>query len=191
MDQTNTADDHVPRFSEGIEKLSLRRGTMYLVLEEKPSLAYQVFNHFVRQNGYDGSDGEERKGDPRPCRALVMTRQYPPDLKRSKYIEPADIYWLTTNISKESNVLSPSSITRLNYIMSEFLQGAGSGMAVIDCIEYVITQNSFETLLRMLQSWNDKIVGSRNNLLLSLDPFTLTIQQLHLIKRETLELVLP
>jgi len=162
--------------------LDIRKGMIHLILEERPSLAYQVFR---KLHGKDGNPGSDDKKEA--TAGVIMTRQYPPDLKREIGLEDIHVFWLTTNISTKERTISPSAITRMNFIMSEFIQSEGEGVALVDCIEYLVTQNSFDTLLRMLQAWNDRIVGTKKRILLSVDPLTLSIQQLHLIKRETME----
>jgi hypothetical protein len=168
-----------------LDRLVLRKGSIFLLLEERPYLAYQILKRFV--DNQRSNEGMAQRGEMEPM-GLIMTRQFPPDLKRELDMDDVPIFWLTTNITSKENAISPSAITRLNFIMSEFLQGKMDGIALVDCIEYLITQNSFETILRVIQSWNDRIVGTRKRMILSVDPLTLSIQQLHLIKRETLEI---
>ena len=166
-----------------LDKLDIRKGMIHLILEERPNLAYQVFRKVLGPDDHRGSGDDKGTST-----GLVMTRQYPPDLKSEMGLEDIHVFWLTTNISTGENTISPSAITRMNFIMSEFLQSKGGGVAILDCIEYLITQNSFDTVLRMLQAWNDRIVGTKKRIILSIDPLTLSIQQLHLIKRETMEI---
>jgi len=166
-----------------LDKIEIKKGTIHLILEERPSLAYHVFRKVLDP---DGQRGSEDKKDA--IAGIVMTRQFPPDLKSEMGLEDIHVFWLTTNISTGEKTISPSAITRMNFIMCEFLQSKGEGVAILDCIEYLITQNSFDTVLRMLQAWNDRIVGTKKRIMLSIDPLTLSIQQLHLIKRETMEI---
>jgi hypothetical protein len=167
-----------------LDKLEIRKGAVHLILEERPTMAYQVFRKVLAP--VDDRGSEDSKGQ---FNGLVMTRQFPPDIKEEMGLEDTHVFWLTTNISTGEKTISPSAITRMNYLMSEFIQSPGQGIAILDCVEYLITQNSFDTVLRMLQAWNDRIVGTKKIILLTIDPLTLSIQQLHLIKRETMDLL--
>jgi len=167
----------------------LRKGTIFLLLEERPSITYTVLNRFLSQANKDGQDDETGSTGRRgPAKGLVVTRQFPPDLAKDHGLRDIPIHWLTTNLRPDQRTIAPSAITRLNLVMTEFVQEDSEGLAVVDCLEYLITQNSFEVVLRLIQAWNDKIVGTRKRILLSVDPLTLTIQQLHLIKKECQEL---
>ena len=167
-----------------LDKLQIRKGALHLILEERPNMAYQVFRRLL--STVDDRSSDDTKDQ---TKGLVLTRQFPPDLKSEIGLEDIHVFWLTTNISTGEKTISPSAITRMNFIMSEFIQAPGGGVAILDCVEYLITQNSYDTVLRMLQAWNDRIVGTKKAILLTIDPLTLSIQQLHLIKRETLDLL--
>lgn len=158
----------------GARSPRLRGGAIYLSFEERPKAAYRTFSKLLASN--DGVEG------------LVLTRQYPPDLRRDLPEGKARVYWLTTNLSVGHDTVPPTDITRLNLIVGGFLQGAVRGYVLIDCLEYLATQNSFNAVLRLVQTWNDRIVGTRNTMLITVDPLTLTLQQVHLLKREADEL---
>jgi len=165
----------------------LRKGTIFLLLEERPSVTYSVFNRYLAEASKELEEmtGSNRHG---PAKGLIVTRQFPPDLAKDHGLQNIPIHWLTTNMRPDQRTIAPSAITRLNLTMTEFLQEDSEGLAVVDCLEYLITQNSFEVVLRLIQAWNDKIVGSRKRILISVDPLTLTTQQLHLVKKECQEL---
>ena len=164
---------------------SLKRGTIFLLLEERSTVIYRILRRSLNDNALQGESNE----DQRNIQGLIVTRAYPPDLQREHDLGDVPIHWLTTNLRTDMRTIAPTTITKLNQVMTEFLQTPGEGLAVVDCLEYLITQNSFEVVLRLIQTWNDKVVGTKKRLLLSVDPLTLTIQKLHLIKKECLELV--
>ena len=167
----------------------LRKGQIFLLLEERPSTAYSVMRSFLRPKDLDIplEEGLVRDGK-KTSRGLVITRKFPPDLAKDQDLPQIPIYWLTTNLRQDQRTLSPSAIPRLNLLVTEFVQQNLDSIIVVDCIEYLITQNSFEVILRLIQAWNDKIVDTKARIVLSVDPLTLTMQQLHLIKKECLEL---
>lgn len=165
----------------------LKKGTIFLVLEERPMMAYSMLVNYLAKANKEGMN-ESATGLHGPAKGLVVTRNFPPDLSKTYGLNEVPIHWLTTNMRPDQRTIAPSAITKLNLTMTEFLQEVSEGLAVVDCLEYLITQNSFEVVLRLIQAWNDKIVGTRKRILLSVDPLTLTIQQLHLIKKECFEL---
>ena len=169
--------------------LPLRKGQIFLLLEERPLTAYSVLRRFLRPKDMEGTtEFEVPQRDNPSTHALVITRKFPPDLAKDQDLAQVPIYWLTTNLRNDQHTLSPSAIPRLNLLVTEFIQQNLDSLIVVDCLEYLITQNSFEVVLRLIQAWNDKIVDTKARVLVSVDPLTLTIQQLHLIKKECLEL---
>ena len=148
-----------------------------------------MLRHFLRPKDHEvpSNDSMLQNGNG-TTHALVITRKFPPDLAKDQDLAQVPIYWLTTNLRQDQRTISPSAIPRLNLLITEFIQQNLDSLIVVDCLEYLITQNSFEVVLRLVQAWNDKIVDSKARILLSVDPLTLTIQQLHLVKKECLEL---
>jgi archaellum biogenesis ATPase FlaH len=55
---------------------------------------------------------------------------------------------------------------------------------LLDGIEYLITNNNFLTVLRLVQSLRDQIAVNKATLLLSVNPSTLDSHQLNLLERE-------
>jgi hypothetical protein len=167
---------------------SLRKGQIFLLLEERPSTAYSVLRRFLRPKDQEIPPEDSMVQNGKATYALVITRKFPPDLAKDQDLPQVPIYWLTTNLRQDIPTISPSAIPRLNLLVNEFILKNLNSLIVVDCLEYLITQNSFEVILRLIQAWNDKIVDTKARVLLSVDPLTLTIQQLHLIKKECLEL---
>ena len=166
----------------------LKRGTIFLVLEERPTIAYLVLRKMMNRSAENDTTDTNQTDRKSEINSLIITRQFPPDLAKVQDLGKIPIHWLTTNLRQDQLTISPSAIPRLNLLMTDFIQTPSEGTAIVDCLEYLITQNSFEAVLRLIQAWNDKIVGTNKRLLLTVDPLTLTMQQLHLLKKECLEL---
>ena len=78
-------------------------------------------------------------------------------------------------------VLSLSSSTIMSFIVK-----AEDGVVLLDGIEYLISQNNFKSILNLIQLLNDKIMLSSSRIIISLDPMTLSDQELHYIESEAL-----
>jgi len=133
--------------------------------------------------GFAAGGGAVGSTDRRP-EGLLITRNYPLEIRSEYSLARVPMIWLTTNMSTKEKAINPSSITRLNMAVIEFIESTKRGLILLDCLEYLVTQNNFDTVLRLLQSWNDRLVGTKISILISLDPLTLTLQQLHLLKKE-------
>jgi len=188
------------------DSVKLRSGGVYLVLEERTDLALRMFEDTVNKDhsmgadagiGVEGSEGVGGMsggfavngggaigGLEKRLEGLLITRNYPLEIRSEYSLARVPMIWLTTNMNTKEKAINPSSITRLNMAVIEFMESAKRGLILMDCLEYLVTQNNFDTVLRLLQSWNDRLVGTKISILISLDPLTLTLQQLHLLKKE-------
>ncbi len=143
----------------------LAEGSIYLVEEVEPDRAYDLF---LRQIGAGGS-------------GLCVSRVYPHKLRERFGIPDLPIQWLS-NVGKEDAV-RPKDLEKLSLAIEQFL-ARGKAVVLLDGIEYLITNNNFLTVLRLLQSARDQVAMANGVLLVSVNPSTLESHQLTLIERE-------
>jgi hypothetical protein len=153
------------------EKTSLmetvKKGHSYLVEEEKPAKASEVFVDLVT-HGVQG---------------LYVTRRYPKEVREAYNLKVTPIIWLTHEKTGEEHI-NPTDIVELSHTIKEFIKKTGDGVVFIDGLEYLITQNEYKDILKFAQSLNDSIVVSSSRLIIPVDPSSLDAQQLHLLKRD-------
>ena len=152
-------------------------GLIYAVQEEKPRICYDLLRSLL--------DGTSPNVAPGVYRGLVVTRSFPPICREIRGLGSLPVYWLTSNVQSTEPVIAPSAITRLNLVVTDFLRNEIHGVILLDGLEYLITQNSFEIILRLIQSWNDRIMTSKSLLVYSIDPLAVSKQELHLLLRES------
>jgi len=143
----------------------LERSFTYLIEEEKSNRSYSLFENALKQ------------GIPGFC----VTRNYPLKI-RSKYdLGDTKIIWLS-NIGKEDS-LRPKDLEKLSFSLEQFISEQ-RGIVLLDGLEYLITNNSFLTVLRFIQSLRDQVAISEGILLLALNPSTLEPSELNLLEKE-------
>jgi len=118
-----------------------------------------------------------QKGKPGYC----VTRIYPDKVREAYGLEEVPILWLS-NVGKEDSV-RPKDLEKLSLSLEQFITKE-SGVVLLDGIEYLITNNNFITVLRLIQSLRDQIAINRSILLISVNPSTLDEHQLNLLERE-------
>ncbi|KQM11737.1 hypothetical protein AOA80_06850 [Methanomassiliicoccales archaeon RumEn M1] len=143
----------------------LEPSTIYLVKEEKGERAYGLFVRALS----------------RGMRGYCVTRDYPLKIRTKYDLGETPILWLS-NIGKEGSV-RPKDLEKLSLSLEQFL-AEGDGIILLDGLEYLITNNSFLTMLRFVQSLRDQVTVGRGILLISLDPSTLDPQELNLLEKE-------
>ncbi|MCK4444395.1 MAG: DUF835 domain-containing protein, partial [Thermoplasmata archaeon] len=91
------------------------------------------------------------------------------------------IMWLSNAGVEES--IRPRDLERLSLLMEQFL-AERKGAILVDGIEYLITNNDFLTVLRMIQSLRDHVAMNTAIMIISLNPSILGDQELNLLERE-------
>ncbi len=138
----------------------------YLVKEDKPGQSYALFLDAVRRG---------KKG-------FCVTRVYPQKI-RERYGIPPDVpvLWLS-NVGKEDSV-RPKDLEKLSLALEQFITKE-TGIVLLDGIEYLVTNNNFLTVLRLVQALRDQVAINGATMVISVNPSTLDTHQLNLLEKE-------
>ena len=118
---------------------ALEPSVTYLVEGEKPDQAYSLFTSASAQG----------------MRGMVVSRTYPKNLRKALDLRDAPVYWLTNAVSDEA--VGPKDLERLSLVIKRFLEEGGGQLVLIDSLEYVITNNKFVSVLRLVETIRDLI----------------------------------
>jgi len=143
----------------------LKESSTYLVKESQPGEAYVLFRSALAS----GKNG------------ICVTRLFPQKVREQYQLAVTPIVWLS-NIGKEDSV-RPKDLEKLSLLLEQFLSKE-RGIILLDGIEYLITNNNFLTVLRLVQSLRDQVAVNKATFLLSVNPSTLDSHQLNLLERE-------
>jgi len=162
-------------------KYKLEPSTLYMIKEERavegsrdflikgvqPKKSLEIFQDLVT-HGVPG---------------LCITRMHPQKLRERYGLERTPILWLTQSMEVRGRI-SPSDILELSHTVREFVRRTQSSVILLDGLEYLITQNNFDEILRFVQSLNDMVSVSSSIVIVPIDPSSLDVQQVHLLERE-------
>jgi isoleucyl-tRNA synthetase len=148
-----------------VVKDELERSFTYLIKEEKSERSYAMFEKMIGKG----------------MRGFCVTRNYPLKIKSKFNLGDTPILWLS-NVGKE-NSLRPKDLEKLSVSLEQFLTGEG-GIVLLDGLEYLITNNNFLTVLRLVQSLRDQVAIQHSILMLVLNPSTLDAHELNLLEKE-------
>ena len=143
----------------------LRRGFSYLVKETKPNKSFEIFVDQVTHN----------------IQGLCVTRQHPTDIRKEWGLEKTPIIWLSNQLGKV--YVNPSNIGILSDTIIRFVEKSGDGVILIDGIEFLIVNNDFDKVLRMVHHVTEAVMENRSRLIVSVDPRTLETRELALLER--------
>ena len=147
--------------------ITLEDGHCYIIEEEKLDKSLKLFTDTLNR-GYTG---------------LCITRTNPKHLKGDSVVEDVNIIWLTDKES-ETEATIPAVLERIMYEISDFLRREENGCLILDGVEYLISNNGFDAVLRFIRRMVDEFSESKSVLLLAVSPFTLKERELKILERE-------
>jgi len=167
----------VPHTSQGAveaihmdRRYLLKKGRGHIIEEPQGSLCYEVLSSLL--------SGNEAVGK---LSGYIVSRQHP-NLIREKYgFEGTQIIWLATQAGE--NTMDPTSLGMLAHSISEFLSKTKDGIVLLDGVEYLITNNDFKKVVRVIEQINDSVMNYEGYLIMTLDPRAFDQKELAIIER--------
>lgn len=186
-------------------KLLARRA--YLVEEPKPDLAFKMFTEILKARCWDCQNDDSFPCEsldcpsctlPCPCKAcdkyksrpqgLVVTRQFPNEVRKKHYLQTTPVIWLST-VSGADN-LDPAKLSVLTDRLVNFMERSQNGVILVDGIEYLVTSNDFQRVLKSVDRWTEVAMTTNSRLIISIDPRAFSQRELAMLERDR-EIVRP
>lgn len=155
------------RGTEDVRKFSLEVGYSYVVKEEIPDQSYDIFIDAAKHN----------------VPSLCVTREYPEKVKDRYDLKNVPFLWLSMDQEKPY-ARDPTNLALLYSDIKTFISENRSCMVLLSGLEYLISQNDFQKVLKLLQHINDKIAVTDSVLLVPVSPLTLPESQLKQLEKE-------
>jgi hypothetical protein len=142
-------------------------GTSYVLKTKNVRKAYTTYMELREKQSRDG---------------IIISRVFPDRLRQRYGFDRSEFLWLSYEKTEKS--IDPSDLEKLEYLIHEFVSSHENAVVLLDGVEYLILQNSFESTLKFLQSLNDQIILNGATLIMPLDPKSLDRKELSLLERE-------
>ncbi len=139
--------------------------------------------YLVKENGIDRSIGMFKDMIGRGAKGLIIARIHPDKLRQSYNLQEAEIIWLTTNVDYHKR-LDPNDMSLASHTINQFINGNKDSVILLDGLEYLATQNSYEMALKFVQSLNDSIAQHNSPVMIPVDPNAFDKRQLSLLESE-------
>ena len=153
-------------------KYNLTSGRSYVVEEAPPNISFDAFVNIVSTTSSNGC---------KKMMGLAVSRQHP-DLIRQKYgLETTPIYWLATRTGQD--VISPTNLGILTHTLIQFIAENPCGVILLDGIEYLVSNNDFNKVLRVIDQVNDHVSQSKAVMVIPVDPRAFEPKELALLER--------
>ena len=153
--------------TETARKYSLDGGYSYIIKEEIPDQALDIFVDAAKHGV--------------PC--LCVTREFPEKIKERHDLKDVPFLWLSMD-QERNYARDPANIALIYSDIKTFVSENKGSMVLLLGLEYLVSQNGFAKVLKLLQHVNDKIAVSDSVLLASISPLTLPESDLKMLEKE-------
>jgi len=151
-------------------KYSLKKGRGYIVEDPQSTLSFDILVNLLSTEEH----GERLRG-------FIISRQHPGLLKERFGLENTPITWLATQAGEK--VIDPTSLGMLAHAVMDFFSKTKNGVVLLDGLEYLITNNDFKKVSRMLEQINDFVMQYRCFLIVPVDPRAFDPKELAIVER--------
>ncbi len=155
-------------WSPSADASKLISGLSYLVEEKRADKCYRLYKA-LREQGKTG---------------FAVARTNPKILERTYGLKKEDIAWLTDREVGSAVKRLPPSLESIIYSIEEFIDENSDGVVLLDGIEYLIGNNTFNPVIRFLRRLVDKVSTTEVILMVALTPKTLDTNQVTLMERD-------
>ncbi len=142
---------------EGGKYTELEEGKIYLILEPKPKISYDVFL--------------DQLSLKKP--GLIISRHHPDSVRKKYNLAKTPIIWLNRGKTDEKKLYYQPNLELLAHMIKQFVKDSkttgSSSILLIDGLEYLVIYNEFKKTLQFLELLNEIIMLHEGILLISLD----------------------
>ncbi len=148
-------------------EVEMESGYTYLSDCEDPVKSYKLFSDLVRS------------GKP----GLCITRHNPDKIRNTYGIAKTPIVWLTKNKMNGQQSIDSTELFKIYPTIADFVSKIDDGVVLMDGLEYLILDNDFLSVVKLIEQTNDAIMASSSRMVLQLDANVLDKKEFHLLKR--------
>jgi hypothetical protein len=171
----------------GFRAYDIPRGP-YLIENERPDSAAKLFSELVSLPLRPDADlpavGESASATLEFLipRGLIITREYPENIRQAYSIQVTPIIWLTEMPGERR--IAPTSLAVLTDTVIRFMESNPNSIVLLEGVEYLITFNEFKKVLRYLDSLNETTWMTKGRLLIATNPKAYDEKELALLERD-------
>ncbi len=151
-----------------LDGIDFHSGSSYLIRAEDPARLYSIYNSLV-----EGLDG-----------GLCISPSFPAKMRDKYDVAKGDFIWMTSNTVGHDRCVNPTNISMLHMSIMDFLKRTPRGIVTLEGVEYLISNNGFDPILRLLHALNDKITVSDSLLLVTMDEQTVERREMRILEKD-------
>lgn len=147
-------------------KYEIPSGSSFIVYEKKYEKSFEVFKDLVTHN----------------ISGLAVTRTPPESIKKAFTLENTPFIWLSK--IEGPNTISPIYLNSILNLISDFINEKNESVILIEGLEYIISQNNFDLVLKFIQAIRDYILVKNSRLIVPLNKDTFNQKELAQLEKE-------
>jgi hypothetical protein len=146
--------------------IKLISGHCDLIKSKKADLSYRMFVAEVAA----GNKG------------LLITRVHPDQVREKYGLVKTPILWLSGQPGPDR--MDPASLSILQHTVVDFLQKGSTSVILLDGLEYLVSENQIDKVLRFIYTVHDAVVISGSKFIVPVDPDILESKDMALFEKE-------
>ena len=143
---------------------------IYLVKEDEENHAHELFISSLNR-GFAG---------------LGIVREDPRNIKKRYNLQKTSFIWLTS--SNVEGIPCETNIDNLFKLISEFIAKSEKSVVLLDRLDYILTENKFEDVIKKIHSLRDIVSSYESIIIISVNPELTGEQNLKALEAETIDL---
>ncbi|KYC45974.1 MAG: acetoacetate metabolism regulatory protein AtoC [Candidatus Methanofastidiosum methylothiophilum] len=147
-------------------KYDIPPGKSFIVYENKYEKSFEIFKDLVTHN----------------VSGLAITRTPPDSLKKKYDLEKTPFLWLSK--IEGQNTISPIYLNSIITLITDFFNKCKDSIVIVEGIEYLITQNNFDTVLKFIQALRDLVIIENSKLIIPLNKDAFSQKEIAQIEKE-------
>ena len=151
-----------------LDGIDFNLGSSYLIRDVDATRLYRIYNSLIEGLGS----------------GLLISRAYPQKAASQHGVEKGEFIWMTTNTVGHDKCVNPTNISMLHMAIMDFLKGTPRGIITLEGVEYLISNNGFDPILRLLHALNDKVTVSESMMLVTMDEQTLAPREMRILEKD-------
>ena len=153
----------------GVMLEKVEEGYNYLVVDNTPRLAFQMFVSSMKQG----------------AKGLSISTTFPDKLKKEHDMSQADVIWLTDTSVSDQKTLNPHRLEfEMMRMYSSFVKNNPSSAVILDGFEYLVVENGFDKVFKFIKKVNDLSSVNNATLFVPIGTTSLESDQLGTLKKE-------
>jgi hypothetical protein len=172
---------------DGFRSFDIPRG-VYLIYDDKSDSAFSLFSDLVslplRPDAKIPSNEDSASATLEFLipRGLVVTREFPDNVRKERNLQVTPIIWLTESPGERR--VAPTSLAVLTDTLIRFMETNPNSIVLMEGIEYMMTFNEFRKVLRALDSLNEVAWITKARLLVAVHPKAFGDRDLAMLERD-------